>query len=154
MPRAQGKNYSLFSTAKVTVIPVSKKAAAPTQNAAAAQGSQRSCKHQTSYVGMQAISLNRNGADRPVLVYTEGILIICDVKQWIIGLKEGSELPTASLVMIKSIYSDFILVNSWLHKTAQFCPRNQGRIRQQDQPICTIGLSHFCQPEQRNISPI
>lgn len=51
------------------------------------QESQHSCKHQISYLGMQAVSLNKNSADIPVLVYTEGILIICYVEQWIIGWK-------------------------------------------------------------------
>lgn len=55
------------------------------------------------FLGMQAVPGNTTRVERPVLVYTERIVIISYVKQWIIHVKWGSKLPTAPLVMIKSI---------------------------------------------------
>ena len=111
LSRARGQAYSLFPLVRVPAIPCSKKDAIPARTTATGRESRRSCRHPISYFRMRDVSLNKQGADIPVLVYTEGILITCYVKQWIIGLKEGSRLPTISRVMIKSLLQQFTLVN-------------------------------------------
>lgn len=63
--------FPFFAIEKVTVILFVKKDAVPTQTTAPVQDShiQHSCRHQVSYLWLQAVSLNKYGADIPVLVY-------------------------------------------------------------------------------------
>lgn len=72
LSRAYCKAFSLFfGIEKVTVILFVKKDAVPTQTTAPVQDShiQHCCRHHVSYLWLQAVSLNKYGADIPVLVY-------------------------------------------------------------------------------------